>query len=38
VLGSGRAQLWRDGKLTLEQLLDLSGNPLTLAQLRAKYG
>lgn len=38
VLGMGRAQYWREHKLTLEQLLDLSGNPMTLAQLRAKYG
>lgn len=36
-LGRGRAQLWRDGKITLPQLLDQRGNPLTLAQLRAKY-
>lgn len=38
VLGKGRAQLWRDGKLTLQQLLDLRGNPLSLEQLQAKYG
>jgi len=37
VLGKGRAELWRAGKLSLEQLLDLSGNPMTLAQLKAKY-
>lgn len=37
VLGPGRAQLWRDGTITLRQLLDLSGNPLTLAELRDKY-
>ena len=37
-LGKGRAQLWRDGKITLEQLLSLDGNPLTLAQLEKKYG
>ena len=36
-LGSGRAQLWRDGKITLRQLLDMKGNPLTLAQLERKY-
>ena len=36
-LGVGRAQLWRDGKITLTQLLDLQGNPLSLEQLRAKY-
>lgn len=38
MLGKGRAQLWRDGKITLSQLLDQRGNPLTLAQLRDKYG
>ena len=37
-LGKGRAQLYRDGTITLQQLLDQSGNPLTLAQLTAKYG
>ena len=36
-LGPGRAQLWRDGKITLNQLLSMDGNPLTLAQLKAKY-
>ena len=38
MLGKGRAQLWRDGKITLTELLDQRGNPLTLAQLKAKYG
>ena len=37
LLGKGKAQLWRNGKITLNQLLDQSGNPLTLAQLQAKY-
>jgi hypothetical protein len=37
MLGKGRAQLWRDGKITLSQLLDQRGNPLTLQQLRDKY-
>ena len=36
-LGKGRAQMWRDGKITLSDLLDLRGNPLTLAQLKKKY-
>ncbi|WP_211440932.1 structural protein [Collimonas humicola] len=36
-LGKGRAQLYRDGTITLQQLLDQSGNPLSLAQLLAKY-
>lgn len=33
MLGKGRAQLWRDGKITFSQLLDQRGNPLTLAEL-----
>lgn len=37
LLGKGRAQLWRDGTITLSQLLDQTGRPLTLAQLRRKY-
>lgn len=37
-LGVGRAQMWRDGTITLEQLLDLSGSPMNLAQLTKKYG
>lgn len=36
-LGKGRAELFRSGKITLTQLLDLRGNPLTLAQLESKY-
>lgn len=36
-LGAGRAQMWRDGKITLRQLVDNAGNPLTLEQLRGKY-
>lgn len=37
-LGAGRAQLWRDGTITLPQLLDLRGNPLTLEELQSRYG
>lgn len=37
ILGPGRAQLWRDKKITLQQLLDLHGNPLSLVELQAKY-
>lgn len=37
LLGRGKAQLYRDGKITLQQLLDQRGRPLTLAQLQAKY-
>lgn len=38
LLGPGRAELWRKKKMTLAQLLDQSGRPLTLAQLQRKYG
>lgn len=37
VLGKGRAELWRDGKMTLQDLINGAGNPLTLADLKAKY-
>jgi hypothetical protein len=33
VLGKGKAQLWREGKITLQQLLDQSGNPIPLKEL-----
>ena len=33
MLGKGRAELWRSGKITLSQLLDQRGNPLTLGEL-----
>ena len=36
LLGPGRADLWRRKVITLSQLLDFQGNPLTLAQLRAR--
>lgn len=36
-LGPGRAQLWRDGKITLSDLTSGTGRPLTLDQLQAKY-
>lgn len=36
VLGEGRADLWRDGKITLRDLVSGDGSPLTLEQLRAK--
>lgn len=38
ILGPGKAQLWRDGRITLTDLLDQRGNPLTLEQLKEKYG
>ncbi len=37
MLGKGRAELWRQGKITLAQLLDQRGNPLSLEQLQSKY-
>ena len=37
MLGKGRAQLWRDGKITLQDLLNAQGQPLTLKQLRERY-
>jgi SPP1 gp7 family putative phage head morphogenesis protein len=36
-LGVGRAEMYRDGKITLKNLVDGSGRELTLAQLKAKY-
>jgi hypothetical protein len=38
VLGTGRAQLWRDGDITLSQLLDQRGRSLSLDQLQQRYG
>lgn len=38
MLGKGRAQLFRDRKITLTQLVDMRGNPLTLEQLEGKVG
>lgn len=37
MLGAGRAEMWRDGTITLQQLLDQNGNPLTLEELKDKY-
>lgn len=37
-LGVERAQIFREGKLSLAQFVDLSGRPLTLAELRALDG
>lgn len=37
LLGPGRADLFRSGRITLQQLLDQRGRPLTLKQLQAKY-
>lgn len=35
VLGPGRYELWSEGKISLRDLIDQRGNPLTLTQLRA---
>lgn len=37
MLGKGRAKLWRDGKITLQDLLNAQGQPLTLQQLKERY-
>lgn len=34
VLGKGRADLWREGKITMSQLTDFKGHTLTLAELK----
>lgn len=34
MLGVGRADLWRAGKITLKDLIDANGRPLTLAELQ----
>jgi len=37
ILGAGKAALWRDGKISLTDLLDQRGRPLTLEELQKKY-
>lgn len=37
LLGDGRAELWRKGDIRLDQLLDQTGRPLSLEELRRKY-
>lgn len=37
MLGVGRADLWRKGKITLRDLVNGRGRPLTLSELRAKF-
>ena len=36
MLGKGKAQLWREGKITLTDLVDQYGRPLTLKELRER--
>lgn len=37
MLGKGRADLFREGKISLNQLLDGQGRELTLKELQQKY-
>lgn len=37
LLGKGRAEMWRDGKITLTDLVSGQGRELTLSELKAKY-
>lgn len=37
-LGPGRAEMYRDGKITLKNLVDGRGRELTLTELKKKYG
>lgn len=37
VLGAGKAELWRSGKIKFRDLLDQNGRPLTTEALRRKY-
>lgn len=36
VLGPGKYRLWKSGKISLKDLIDQRGNPLTLAQLQER--
>ncbi len=36
-LGKGRAELWKSGKITMDQMIS-GGKPLSLAELNKKYG
>ena len=38
LLGPGKANLWRGHRISLTQLVDMRGNPMTLGQLEAKLG
>lgn len=37
-LGPGRFRLWKEGRITLDQLIDQSGRPLSLAELERRFG
>jgi len=36
LLGPGKAELWREGRITLRDLIDQTGRPLTLEELRER--
>tara|TARA_R110000765_G_scaffold56602_2_gene111504 strand:- start:4141 stop:4362 length:222 start_codon:yes stop_codon:yes gene_type:complete len=36
MLGPGKFELWRKGDISMSDLIDQSGRPLTLAQLRER--
>lgn len=38
ILGAGKAQLWRDGKISQTDLVDQSGRPMTTEELERKHG
>lgn len=38
VLGPSKWDLWSKGKVSMADMLDFTGRPLTVAELRAKYG
>lgn len=38
ILGKGKADLWRRSKITMRDLLDQRGNPLSLEELRNEWG
>ena len=37
LLGKGRAEMWREGKITLQDLVNGQGRELTLKELQAQY-
>jgi SPP1 gp7 family putative phage head morphogenesis protein len=37
MLGKGRADMWRDGKITLRDLVAGTGRPLTLEELKSRF-
>lgn len=38
ILGPTKWELWSSGKVTMADMLDFTGRPLTVAELREKYG